>query len=69
MGQILTEKLDCEVILSNFGAKNTIKSGPLRPKRMPKNFLNNSKTTLKKLRKRLFQHPKRSKINPQNQQI
>ena len=35
------------------GAKST-KIGLLRPKTMPKHFLNNSKTTLKKSRKRLF---------------
>ena len=34
------------------------KVGLLRPKTMPKQFLNNSKKTLKKSRKRLFRHPK-----------
>ena len=44
------------------------KVGLLRPKTMLKNFLNDSKTTLKKSRKRLFWPPKWSKMTPENGQ-
>ena len=48
VGHILTENLDFIGHLSTFRAENTPKIGLLRPKKMLKNFLNNSKTTLKK---------------------
>ena len=41
------------------------KVGLLSTKIMPKHFLNNSKTTLKKSRKRLFRPPKWPKMTPQ----
>ena len=46
------------VIYQPFKLKIHPKVGLLRPKTMPKHFLNNSKTTLEKSRNRLFRPPK-----------
>ena len=63
--KILTENLNFRIHLSNFGAKNTITSGTLKTKkRIPKHFLNNSKTTWKTLRKLFFSTPKKVKNYP-----
>ena len=57
--QILTKKFNFRGHLSTFRAENIPKWRPfLRPKAMPKHFLNNSKKTLKKSRKCLSQPPK-----------
>ena len=56
------------VIYQPFKLKIHPKVGLLRPKTMPKHFLNNSKTTLKKSRIRLFWPPKWPKMTPQNGQ-
>ena len=54
MSKFLTENLDFEVIYRPLELKFQAKIGLLRQKTMLKNFLNHSKTTLKKSRKRLF---------------
>ena len=52
--------------LSTLGANNTQKSRPSQAKTMLNYFPNNSKTTIKKSRKRLFWLPKWSKNTPKN---
>jgi len=52
------------VIYKPLGLKKHPKLGLLRPTTMLKNFLNNSKTTLKKSRKRLFLTPKMVENDP-----
>ena len=63
----LTKNLNFWGHLSTFQAKNTPKSWPLRPKRILKHLLNNSETTLRCSRKRLFWPQKWSNMTPQNQ--
>ena len=53
------------VIYRPFELKIHPKVGLFRSKTMPKNFLNNSKTTLRKSRNRLFWPPKLPKMTPQ----
>ena len=48
MVQVLNKNLDFWGDLSEFRAKNTPKSRPLKAKIMPKHFLNNSKKNPKK---------------------
>ena len=64
MSNLLNENFDFKGHLSTFRAENTPKVGLLRSKTVPKHFPNNSKTTLKKSRKRLFRPPKRPKMTP-----
>ena len=58
MNQILKENLSFIGHLSIFGAKNTPKEDILLLKKMPKDFLHNSKATLKKSGIRLFRPQK-----------
>ena len=58
-----------EPICQTLEVKIHLKLGLLGPKTMPKYFINNSRTTLKKSRKWLFRPPKWSKLRSQNGQI
>ena len=54
IGKILTKNFDFRGHLATFGAVNTSKIGHFKSKTMPKYFLNNSWTNLKKSPKPLF---------------
>ena len=72
MSKFLIENFNFRGHLSTFWAEIQPKVGLLRPKTMLKQFLNNSQSTLKKSRKRLFRPPKLPKMTPQigqNEQI